>query len=302
MLLLYLGGCNGTGTHENVSAPDDALVFMATGLGWTIRVLADPGEGFSTSREVGKGPFDVNPAWSPGKKSIYFTRGIPGMPALRIWKIDWNGKNEHGLTPATMTCDCARPSLATNKLVLLCRNTYSDEKSRWDIYLMDPEGRNLQLVTDTVHFPLDSFLYFGGPSFSRDGRKIVFTFVPRRIPWPLLAILDLATYELKRFPHLEIFAAQNPRFSPTRDEFLFCGNNLRIYRVNEDGSDLVELAGPYNDSAEWSADGERIVYEHDEPGGATTTTSFQVMNRDGSGKRLLMQNPGPQVDIACPSW
>src|SRR5438128_882713 len=66
-------------------------------------------------------------------------------------------------------------------------------------------------------------------------------------------------------------------------------NDDNIYTIRSDGTDKTYLTndngpGTVNTGASWSADGSKIVYEHQAPGERAAIWS---MNADGSGKRQL---------------
>ena len=65
--------------------------------------------------------------------------------------------------------------------------------------------------------------------------------------------------------------------------------NGRIYRVNADGSDLVELTnGEIDSGPAWSPDGSKIAFSRDVPGGY----DIHVMNADGSNVMRLTDVTG----------
>ena len=104
--------------------------------------------------------------------------------------------------------------------------------------------------------------------------------------------------------------ATRPRWSPMRDEFLFLRSKtsneglpaVEIAIANADGTGAraVPVKGRVS-GAEWSSDGESIIYLHEELIASTQTvavfpSTLRAVRRDGSGERDLFVSPRGTAD------
>jgi Tol biopolymer transport system component len=117
---------------------------------------------------------------------------------------------------------------------------------------------------------------------------------------PLLVALMVAA--LLAFPAtaLAAFPGDNGRiaFDSFRD-----GPDVDIWTINPDGGDPLNLTADStveDFAAEWSPDGERIVFlRNEDPSGDSTATEIWVMRADGSGETQLTDNA---VQEDFPAW
>lgn len=148
-----------------------------------------------------------------------------------------------------------------------------------DIWKMDPDGSNRQLVIDAGTNDIE-------PAWSPDGSKIVFK--SDRAPTPNGGIwvvnadgngLTVLTPE----PNL---SNAKPTWSPDGTKIAFestrDGLIASIYIMNADGSNVTRLTNalPISDQRpEWSPDGTRMVFE--------INTGMAIINLDGTGRTNL---------------
>jgi hypothetical protein len=148
-----------------------------------------------------------------------------------------------------------------------------------DIYVVDPDGKNLtRLTSSTAHD-----LY---PSWSPDGKKIVYQ--NDKDGDQEINILELTTKKVTRVTN-NTCNDWSPVWSPAGDWLAFysdCDGERDIYKVHTDGSDRTQLtasSGSYNWFPAWSPDGKEITFSSNRSG----KYHIYVMDADGNNVRDL---------------
>ncbi|MCL4510097.1 MAG: hypothetical protein M1470_03390 [Bacteroidetes bacterium] len=301
LMLTVLAGCNCvTCTNKSGAASSSAVAFVLRGNDARICTTQD----FKNTVALTEGFLDSSPAWGPGKKEIFFDRSYEGSPEVRIWKMRWNGADQVAITPHGLHCEAPSLSPDGKHIAFMCEDRYSGGSlSRFDVCMVNPDGSNWTVLTDSAEFKPSIFAYFGRPTWSRDASKLGMYF--HRIDQSNVfsfGILDLKTHDMTFFPQIDSLNGEDFQWSPTRDELVFLGYNLRVFRMNADGSGITELVGSYNNYVDWSPDGNEIIYDYQDSAtvASSSEASFWVMNRDGTNKHVVMPYSG--VWIAAPSW
>jgi Tol biopolymer transport system component len=117
---------------------------------------------------------------------------------------------------------------------------------------------------------------------------------------PLLAVLTVAALLALPATALTAFPGDNGRiaFDSFRD-----GPDVDIWTINPDGSEPLNFTADSaldDFAAEWSPDGERIVFlRNADPSGDVKATEIWVMRADGSGQMQITDNA---VQDDSPSW
>lgn len=168
---------------------------------------------------------------------------------------------------------------------------YSVRSGRDDIYIMDADGSDVQLVTKGAH---------GGkcPDLSPDGLQMVF--VSLRDGDSELFLMDMAAGTercLTNVPSVE----RQPAWSPDGRRIAFQSDrdgNYEIYTMDADGADWRRLT--FSDAEElwphWSPDGDRIVFNSFRDG----NWEIYVVDADGTNLRRLTNTP--DVNETGGSW
>ena len=260
------------------------------GLGWQVFLTHNYLESF---RLTG-GLFDTQADWSPDKKWIVFVRGLPGG-AFQVWKMRYDGEGKQALTPVDRDCEGPHFSPDGRKIAF---NFLTG--ARYDIFVMDSDGKNWEQLSDSVRIPFWKNATFAMFDWSPDGQSIVFTFYrfDADRPRSSVGILNLGTGEFRHVEKLDPVEPYQLRWSPVSNEFVFVGSGARIYRSNTDGTAIVELAGLYSYEPDWSFDGKEIAYTHlDSLAGFRTVWT---MARDGTNK--IQRIALPDHHNSAPVW
>lgn len=149
----------------------------------------------------------------------------------------------------------------------------------------------------------------GFPSFSRDGKEIVYRYWTAQEQG--LRIINLADGSIRT---LTTEADNFPSWSPTQDLIEFTrpsGGAYDIFTIRPDGTELKQLTNaPGNDAhARWSADGARLLFPSARLGNRDEVPLYDevpqpyselfVMNADGSDQRPLTDN---KWEDGTPAW
>lgn len=176
----------------------------------------------------------------------------------------------------------------------LARGDYSDTPL---LVLEVDSGRAMSL---TIRSGVRGF----GPSWSPDGRMLAVAGKRRGGVAESLWLMRPDGSAARPVP-LPRFEVQYPSWSPDGGSIAFTAveqGGFAIYTVSPDGTDLERLTqlGGNANTPSWSPDGRRIAYGDGDAG-------IFVMNRDGSGKRLVTRDggaplswaPGPLILYGC---
>ena len=161
-----------------------------------------------------------------------------------------------------------------------------------EIYVMNADGTEQKRLTNFAKLGLAA----GNPSWSPDGKRLVFRSVLKRVDVYVINADGTGLMKLTDEPR----GVAMPTWSPDGRRIAF--SSLRhgepeIYVMNTDGSNQVRLT--FNTSKDnrpaWSRDSRRIAFQSDRDG----ELEIYVMNADGSDQRRLTRNP---TDDSYPSW
>jgi Tol biopolymer transport system component/uncharacterized RDD family membrane protein YckC len=158
-----------------------------------------------------------------------------------------------------------------------------------EIFVMNADGSGQTNLTNTHAAEFD-------PSWSPDGRKIVFTGGPINFPPYDIFVMNAdgsGRKNLTNSPEVELYPAWSPDGRKIAFEFDRTETGpFDIFVMNADGSgqrNLTKNSAGQNFDPDWSPDGMRIAYTRGT--GPESTHEIFVMNADGSGPTNLTNNP-----------
>ncbi|HEY3251800.1 MAG TPA: hypothetical protein VGK25_11840 [Ignavibacteria bacterium] len=260
---------------------------------------------------------DYEPAWSPDGHTIAYVHNDTAYGLSGIYLIDTNGTNKRQLIsqPLVGTPDFSPDGnwiiFFTGQIFKIKINGDSlsqltnagsnyfpswSPDGEWIAYdsdLNDPTGSIViwKVKAADTSIRRDISLHGTGewrmPSWSPDGKKIVHR---RAIigaqSWEIV-IMDSAgqnPFRITFNSNDELY----PRFSPNGQKIIFTQEheisiNFQIYTINIDGTSLTKLTDTQGYSADYSADGEKIVYCDSSPNNGR----LWIMNKEGTNKKQL---------------
>lgn len=262
-------------------------------------------------RFVMEGGTDVD--WSPdGKRLVVAVRG-EGLFTVRP-----DGTDQRQLTTAPVLYDLGeetqralpqdvRWSPAGDRIALTRRDPLAG-RSAADLLLVDPDGGNLQQVTDSDAHQVD------GLDWSPDGSRLAFHRVTLGEPAPEptdVYTVDADGSGLQRLTHTE--EAFSPAWSPDGSTLALSIGNWQefdrdLFLVDADGSDLRRLLGHPSDvrHPDWSPDREVLAFtgrtccisgEHRPREG----TDVYAVDADGTNPRRLTDDTFSEEPVFAPN-
>jgi Tol biopolymer transport system component len=212
-----------------------------TGMYWRIRIMDADGKNSTQITEFSS----AAPHWSPDGKLLVFNsdRGAagPDIPDPHIANIDGTGVKN--LLNSPKTIDAAPKWSPDGKRIAF----YSDRGGKFDIYVMDADGKNLTQLTKESG---DN----SSPAWSRDGKKIAF--VSTRDGNSEIYVMNADgsnPMRLTNDPKSDLL----PIWSPDGMKIMFASkrtNKGDIYMVNADGSNVVQVTNDPDVDASFGLD------------------------------------------------
>lgn len=160
-----------------------------------------------------------------------------------------------------------------------------------DIWKMDPDGSNRQLVIDAGTNDIE-------PAWSPDGSKIAFKSDRSPSPNGGIWVVNADGTGLVLLTNTPSSGNAKPTWSPDGSKIAFDSSRDgligSIYVMDPDGSNVTRLTNqlPFSDAgAEWSPDGTRMIFETNQGFGS----NIGIINLDGTGRAVI--GPG-----RFPAW
>ncbi len=230
------------------------------------------------------------PALSPDGKRLAFFHLSVGVTNPGLYLANSDGGN---ITPIVIGPGVCCINWSHDGSWLVYANSFKPSQPGGVISMIKMDG-----FYKTV---IDLKVQGNGPSFSPDGKQIVFSgCVPNTNTCGVLATLTDGAGVVRT---LTSDNGGNAHWSPRGDRIVYQGTdslgNHQVFVINPDGSGKKQLtSGRSNDGQPvWSRDGGSIFWRSDQNG---TGWAIFRMNADGSNPRRVIQNAAP--DSALWAW
>lgn len=233
--------------------------------------------------------WDLRPRWSPDGTKILFERRHDPDGDAQLFVMDADGSNVTQLTSGAEAVEGTWSPDGTKIAYSTTPNPNTGEERA--LFVMDADGSNVtQLTFDNRND--------AGPSWSPDGSLIAFSRIdPDSGDAEIFTVNADGTNPVQVTDSDGAAASYNPIWSPDGTQLVFTRMSgfFWVYRMDADGSDQVELAGPTADWASWSPDGTLITFvDFSDP----DASGIWTMSPGGTGAEPLYTTGA----VFAPSW
>lgn len=224
---------------------------------------------------------DGSPAFSPDGSKITFGSGRDGNGEIYVMNSD--GSNQTRLTtdPAGDGSPSWQPLLPASAPGNGKIAFETNRDGNFEIYVMNPDGTNQVNLTNNAAGDFT-------PSFSSDGRKIVFGSFRDNANGEIYVMNSDGSNQIRLTNNTEV--EYSPAFSPNGSRIVFASrpdinsNNSDIYVMNSDGSNKTRLTNNGGNVPSFSPDGSKIVFTSGRDGDGSR---IYIMNSDGTNQTKL---------------
>jgi TolB protein len=185
--------------------------------------------------------------------------------------------------------------------ILFTSNMNNTNRNKFEIYMMDPDGRNLVPVTQDTYF-------HSSPTWSPDHCQIVFTSNHENSSYEDLYMINTdrtGLTQLTNSPGSEKMAAWSPDGKRIAYISLISRETVSVdlFIMNADGSQQVNLTNSPEQERdpEWSPDGKRILFECSNPTGEYDKHGG-ICLIDPDGANFTRITPISENNYMFPTW
>lgn len=222
---------------------------------------------------------EIEPAWSPDRKQIVFSRVLSqDNPTTNLCVMKADGSERAVILPEEpQTLHIAAAWSPDGKHIAYSAVKISDAFSS-TIYVMDPDGKNRKKLVDGVV-----------PVWSPDSKHLLFSSTPNS-GVPDLKSVDMDGSNVKTFA----VKGLGPAYSPDGKRIAFTGESDSIptlFVMDTDGSHVTkvrQVADTICIGPVWTQDGKHLLYTQvPKDMGERPEVSIWVTNLDGTGAKSV---------------
>ena len=273
-------------------SPDGARIAFVSGRDGNAEIYSQNLDGSDLQRLTHHPARDAFPTYSPDGTQIVFNSNREDEK-LDVYIMNADGSGVRRLTNGPGDEEAFPGCWSPDGTRLFFASTQS---GRQNIYWMsvEPFAPNalIESSTDDMHFP----------SYSSDGRKIVFQ-IANKDQTGEIRVMDVATKKIATVVRTQSTDGY-PKFSPDNNSIVFqerLNGNSEICLIRSDGSGEVQDL-TQNEARDvkpaWSPDGSKIVFSSNRDGNYELYQIY-LMNADGSNQHRIYYSTAMNVDT---SW
>ena len=309
-ITLPAGACSTTTNYKPSTLP--SLIAFSSDRDYTVHIYTMKPDG-TDNRTTSNDPqiLDGVPAWSPDGSKIAFISNQ--ADDFDIWTMHEDGSDRIRLTELKGTENWPRWAPDGSRITFVGESWDTEGHKSIEILIMNSDGENIKNLTcneehevqpNAEHTHSHAVRWDSCPTFSPDGKKILFASNRDDATKPILYIMNTDGNDQKKFGWPFEIDGTEADWSPITNKIVFCRGSAAKGEIwVMDGNSPFPLLtakkitdNSYNNcDPTWSPDGTQIAFVSDTYG----SDDIFIMNADGTNVRRLTYEKSNERH---PSW